>query len=54
MFGNFIDLLRRRGVVRASAEGNLEFDEVLLRVAQDAQFVLSEQLRHSILQVTQG
>jgi hypothetical protein len=27
---------------------------VLLRVAQDAQFVLSEQLRHSILQVTHG
>jgi hypothetical protein len=25
---------------------------VLLRVAEDAQFVLSEQIRHSILQVT--
>jgi glycerol-3-phosphate O-acyltransferase len=54
MFGNFIGLLRARGVVRAREDGNLEFDDVLLRVAQDAQFVLSEQLRHSILQVTQG
>jgi glycerol-3-phosphate O-acyltransferase len=50
MFANFIALLRARGVVRAGAGGRLEFDEVLTRVAQDAQFVLSERLRHSILQ----
>ena len=30
------------------------FDEVLERVAEDAQLVLSEQLRHSILQVVHG
>jgi glycerol-3-phosphate O-acyltransferase len=52
MFSNFIDLLRARNVIRNSGEGKLEFDEVLMRVAADAQFVLSEQLRHSILQVT--
>ena len=52
MFSNFIDLLRARNVIRSSSEGKLEFDEVLMRVAADAQFVLSEQLRHSILQVT--
>ena len=52
MFSNFIDLLRSRQVIRNSATGRLEFDEVLMRVAADAQFVLSEQLRHSILQVT--
>jgi glycerol-3-phosphate O-acyltransferase len=51
MFTNFIALLRARGVIRAGAGGRLEFDEVLVRVAQDAQFVLSEQLRHSILQI---
>ena len=51
LFGNFIGLLRERGVVRSGEGGKLEFDEVLIRVAQDAQFVLSEQLRHSILQV---
>jgi len=52
MFSNFIDLLRRRNVIRNSSTGKLDFDEVLMRVAADAQFVLSEQLRHSILQVT--
>jgi glycerol-3-phosphate O-acyltransferase len=51
LFANFIGLLRSRGVIRAGAGSRLEFDEVLPRVAQDAQFVLSEQLRHSILQI---
>jgi glycerol-3-phosphate O-acyltransferase len=53
LFENFIDLLRERGVIRAGPAGTLEFDEVLMRVAADAQLVLSEQIRHSILQVTQ-
>ena len=51
MFGNFIGLLRERGVIRVAEGGKLEFDAVLVHVAQDAQFVLSEQLRHSILQI---
>jgi len=53
LFENFIDLLRERSVLKAGEGGNLEFDEVLIRVAADAQLVLSEQIRHSILQVTQ-
>ena len=52
LFKHFIDLLRERGVVRVSGGGKLEFDEVLLRVSEDAQLVLNEQIRHSILQVT--
>ncbi|HTT01575.1 MAG TPA: glycerol-3-phosphate 1-O-acyltransferase PlsB [Steroidobacteraceae bacterium] len=52
LFENFIDLLRNRGVVRTGAAGTLEFDEVLMRVAADAQLVLNEEIRHSILQVT--
>jgi glycerol-3-phosphate O-acyltransferase len=52
LFKNFIDLLRERGVIRVSAGGKLEFDDVLIRVAADAQLVLNEQIRHSILQVT--
>ncbi len=52
LFENFIDLLRERGVIRVSRGGAIEFDEVLIRVAADAQLVLSEQIRHSILQVT--
>ena len=41
------------GCIRVGEGGKLEFDEVLVRVAADAQLVLSEQIRHSILQVTQ-
>ncbi|HWG76494.1 MAG TPA: glycerol-3-phosphate 1-O-acyltransferase PlsB, partial [Steroidobacteraceae bacterium] len=52
LFGSFIDLLRARGVVRLDEAGCLQFDEVLIHVAADAQLVLSEQIRHSILQVT--
>jgi len=54
LFGNFINLLRGREVLRVDGQGNLEFDEVLQRVASDAEIVLSEQIRHSILQVTHG
>jgi glycerol-3-phosphate O-acyltransferase len=53
LFENFINLLRERGVLKVGEGGKLEFDEVLVRVAADAQLVLSEQIRHSILQVTQ-
>jgi glycerol-3-phosphate O-acyltransferase len=54
LFEGFIGLLRRRGVVRADSQGMLVFDEELSRIAADAQLVLSEQLRHSILQVVHG
>ena len=54
LFRNFIDLLRRRNVVQTSEEDNLVYGDPLLGVAADAQFVLSEQIRHSILQVTLG
>jgi glycerol-3-phosphate O-acyltransferase len=54
LFRNFIDLLRRRKVIQASGDGRLLFGEPLLAVAADAQLVLSQQIRHSILQVTLG
>jgi glycerol-3-phosphate O-acyltransferase len=52
MFENFIDLLRARGVIRIAEGGKLAFDDVLTQVALDAQLVLQEQMRHSILQIT--
>ncbi len=52
LFRNFIDLLIRRNVIQISADKKLMFGEPLLGVAADAQLVLSEQIRHSILQVT--
>jgi glycerol-3-phosphate O-acyltransferase len=54
LFRNFIDLLCRRQVVQTAEDGTLEFGEPLLGVATDAQLVLSEQMRHDILQVTLG
>ncbi len=54
LFRNFIDLLIRRNVIQMSHDHKLMFGEPLLGVAADAQLVLSEQIRHSILQVTLG
>ena len=54
LFRNFIDLLQRRNAVQKSTAGNLKYGEPLLGVATDAQLVLSEQIRRSILQVTLG
>ena len=51
LFGSFIDLLRRRSVLEIDAAGKLTFNEVLLNVEADAELVLAEQIRHSILQV---
>jgi glycerol-3-phosphate O-acyltransferase len=52
LFRSFIDLLRRRNVIQVAEDGKLAFGEPLLGVGADAQLVLSEQIRHSILQVT--
>jgi len=52
LFKNFIDLLRARDVVGVNAEGRLTYTEMLLAVSSDAQLVLHEQIRNSILQVT--
>jgi glycerol-3-phosphate O-acyltransferase len=54
LFRHFIELLRRRNVIAAGEDGAIKFGEPLLGVAVDAQLVLSEQLRHDILQVTLG
>jgi glycerol-3-phosphate O-acyltransferase len=54
LFRNFLDLLRRRDVIQVTEGDRLTFGEPLLGVAADAQLVLSEQIRHSILQVTLG
>ena len=50
----FIDLLRRRAVLRVDEQGHLAYEADLLAVAADARLVLSEQIRHSVLQVTHG
>jgi glycerol-3-phosphate O-acyltransferase len=54
LFRQFLDLLRERDVIRTTPSGRLAYDQALIDVAADARFVLSEQIRHSILQVTHG
>jgi glycerol-3-phosphate O-acyltransferase len=54
LFRRFIELLGWRNVIAAGEDGTIKFGEPLLGVAADAQLVLSEQLRHDILQVTLG
>jgi glycerol-3-phosphate O-acyltransferase len=54
MFRQFLDLLRERDVIRVGPTGELVFEQELRDVARDAQLVLSDQIRHSILQVTQA
>jgi len=54
LFEGFLTLLRRRGVLRADGQGRLVFDEALHGIADDAQLLLSEQLRQSILQLVEG
>jgi glycerol-3-phosphate O-acyltransferase len=52
LFGQFIDMLRANGVLTDSEDGRLDFDPRLLAdIASDAQMVLLEQIRNSILQV---
>jgi len=54
LFKRFIDLLRSRKVIEVNGEGRLIFSEILESVAEDAQIVLHEQIRNSVLQVTHG
>jgi glycerol-3-phosphate O-acyltransferase len=52
LFGNFIDQLVRRGVLSVGEDGKLAYLPAMLEaIVQDAQLVLQEQMRNSILQV---
>ena len=52
LFGTFLDRLRMRGVLEATADGKLAYEAAVLEaIASDAQLVLHEQIRNSILQV---
>ena len=52
LFQNFVALLCERNVLRVDADGRLEFEAAVLEaIVSDAQMVLNEQVRNSILQV---
>jgi glycerol-3-phosphate O-acyltransferase len=52
LFRDFISELRRREMISIHDDRRIEFGAMLTDVESDAQVVLSEQIRHSILQVT--
>ena len=52
LFHDFISELRELEVLRRNAAGNLEFDEDITRIGEDARLVLGEEIRHSILSLT--
>lgn len=54
LFSQFFSLLQTRRVIGRDMEGRLTFDAELLAVAADARLVLTDQIRHSVLQVTHG
>lgn len=54
LFRNFINELKRFEVIKLDADGKLEFGDILVAVSDKAQHVLSEEIRHSILRVTQA
>jgi glycerol-3-phosphate O-acyltransferase len=52
LFGNFIEQLRARHVLTETEDGKLAFQSAMLEaIVADAQLVLHEQVRNSILQV---
>ena len=52
LFRNFIALLRERQVLAVNEDDRLEFEPAMLEaIVADAQVVLNEQVRNSILQV---
>ena len=52
LFRNFIQVLKARGVLSVNTQGLLIYDESIRSVEADAKLVLSDQIRHSVLQVT--
>jgi len=52
LFGNFLQLLHSRNVLRTGPDGKLAYEDATLEsIAADARMVLQEQIRNSILQV---
>lgn len=54
LFRQFIQELVRHKVLRRDGNGLLEFGQALHDIAQDAKLILSKQVRHGILQITEA
>jgi glycerol-3-phosphate O-acyltransferase len=52
LFKNFVDMLRDRNVLTVNGDGRLSYGDNFAGIADDAQLVLQEQIRNSVLQAT--
>ena len=53
LFHDFIKMLQEQDVLRRNGDGVLEFDDDITSIGADARLVLGEEIRHSILTLTQ-
>jgi len=51
MFRQFISLLRDNGILTTNSDEKLEFNERIQQISEDANFILSEEIRHGIMRV---
>jgi glycerol-3-phosphate O-acyltransferase len=51
LFRQFIAQLRKTDVLRTNEAGNLEYNDALGRLSDDARYILSKEIRHSIIQM---
>jgi len=51
LFRQFIDLLKQRGVLVINAAGNIEFEDTIKDITEDAKSLLSKEIRHGIIRV---
>jgi glycerol-3-phosphate O-acyltransferase len=51
MFKQFIALLREHKILTTNSEEKLEFNERIQQISEDANYILSEEIRHGIIRV---
>ena len=51
LFRQFIDLLRQRGLLLVNDAGNIEFEDNIETITEEAKTLLSKEIRHGIIRV---
>jgi glycerol-3-phosphate O-acyltransferase len=51
LFRQFIALLRDNGVLTTNEDEKLEFNEMIQQISDDAEYILSKEIRHGIIRV---
>jgi len=51
LFRQFIALLRDNGALTTNADEKLEFNKMIQQISDDAEYILSKEIRHGIIRV---